>query len=226
VGSRRITRVIGATAPAADLDLDELTPVGGGLFESGFEIEDARLGHDAQLGGIDAGSGLFARVRFDGAQLGGSRMRGVSLRDVVAKRVEGSNADWSGASMTRVEWDDARLTGMQFAEANLRDVTFRNCKLDLANFRMATLSHVTFEGCVLDESDFAESRLEYTRFSACQLRAGDFQKARLSCVDFRGSELEPRSSVLGLKGAIVSPLQLMELSAALAREVGIEVRED
>ncbi len=225
MGSRRTARVIGATAPA-DVDLDELVPAGGGPLESGFEVEDARLGPDADLAGVDAGSGLFARVRFDGARLGGSRMRGVSLSDVVAQRVEGSNADWSGASMTRVEWDDARLTGMQFAEANLRDVTFRNCKLDFANFRMATLSHVTFEGCVLDESDFAESRLEYTRFSACQLRAGDFQKARLSCVDFRGSELELRSSVLGLKGAIVSPLQLMELSAALAREVGIDVRED
>jgi hypothetical protein len=39
------------------------------------------------------------------------------------------------------------------------------------------------------------------------------------------SRFRPAGSVLGLRGAIIDPLQLMELSGTLARELGITVED-
>ncbi len=47
----------------------------------------------------------------------------------------------------------------------------------------------------------------------------------MSRVDLRGSELTLTGSVLGLRGAIIDPLQLMELAQMLARELGITVED-
>jgi hypothetical protein len=47
----------------------------------------------------------------------------------------------------------------------------------------------------------------------------------MSLVDLRGSELRLAGSVLGLRGAIIDPLQLMELSGTLAQELGITVED-
>ncbi len=54
----------------------------------------------------------------------------------------------------------------------------------------------------------------------------DFSKALLTRVDLRGSELALAGSVLGLRGAIVDPLQLMDLARTLAQELGIAVEDN
>ena len=42
----------------------------------------------------------------------------------------------------------------------------------------------------------------------------------------RGSEIALRAAATDLGGAIITPLQLMELSGALARDAGIRVADD
>jgi hypothetical protein len=65
------------------------------------------------------------------------------------------------------------------------------------------------------------------RFSDCQLHSVDFEQARLASVDFRGSELaHPRGDLSALRGAIVDSVQLVDLSHALAAQLGIVVRYD
>ena len=157
--------------------------------------------------------------------MAGSRLKGVALRDVVARRADGSNASWPQASVNRAEFADCRMTGIDLAESDLRQTVFRNCKLDYANFRMCSLADVTFQDCVLVDADFGGAKLEQVRFSGCELRDVEFSKARLSDVDLRGSDLSVRGSATALRGAIVSPIQLMELSAVLAQEAGIRVED-
>ena len=67
--------------------------------------------------------------------------------------------------------------------------------------------------------------MKATVFSRCQLVETDFSKATMSLVDLRGSELRPAGSILGLRGAIIDPLQLMELSRTLAQQLGITVED-
>jgi pentapeptide repeat protein len=78
---------------------------------------------------------------------------------------------------------------------------------------------------LLDDADLAGASLRETRFSHSQLLRVVIDGARLSVVDFRGSALEPAGDVLALRGAIVDPVQLVELGPLLAHGLGIEVRD-
>jgi uncharacterized protein YjbI with pentapeptide repeats len=160
-----------------------------------------------------------------GLDLSEAKLRGLCLRDVEGGDVSAVNGDWRGAGLNRVSFEGARLTGLDFGEARIEEAHFKGCKLDYANFRHAVVEHVTFEDCVLTNADFQGARIYTTRFAGCQLGAADFSKAELAHVDLRGSELVLAGSVLGLAGATVDSLQLMDLSRAIAHELGIVVKE-
>jgi uncharacterized protein YjbI with pentapeptide repeats len=166
------------------------------------------------------------RVHLKDLDLGESKLRGIELLDVVAERVGAANGDWGDAQLRRTLFSDARLTGLSFAEARIQEVSFKACKLDYANFRHSRIERVSFEDCVLTAADFQGASIKTTLFSSCQLVETDFSKAAMSLVDLRGSELRPAGSVLGLRGAIIDPLQLMELSRMLAQELGITVEDN
>ena len=177
------------------------------------------------LAKADAGSGRFERVHLEDIDFGDSRLRAVKFSDVIAERIDAANGDWGGAQLRCTRFSDARLTGLNFAEARIEEVSFKGCKLDYANFRHSAIKQVSFEGCVLTGADFQGASLDATLFSDCQLVEADFSKAKFSLVDLRGSELALAGSVLGLRGAIIDPLQLMELARTLAQELGIAVKD-
>jgi uncharacterized protein YjbI with pentapeptide repeats len=161
-----------------------------------------------------------------GASLDGAKLRGLRLVDVRGERLSATSGDWRGASLLRVELREARLTGLDLGEAKLREARFVGCKLDYANFRFAAIEYVSFEDCVLGRADFQGARLDSVRFDGCQLGEADFTKATLQRVDFRGSDLTGLAgSLLGLRGAIVDSLQLIDLSPQLAAELGIRVEQ-
>lgn len=212
---------IGATqAPEfASEDLESVQLVG---LDTRFELEDVRV-CSASFAGADAGSGRMGRAHLKDVDLGESKLRAVELVDVIAERVDAANGDWGGAQLRRTLFSDARLTGLNFAEAQIKEVRFKACKLDYTNFRHSEIEQVSFEDCVLTGADFQGASIKATVFSHCQLVEADFSKAAMSRVDLRGSEFRPAGSVLGLRGAIIDAVQLMELSHTLAQELGITV---
>ncbi len=207
-----------------DVEPDSLGGVEPEGLDDGFRLEDVRV-DSVSLASLSVGSGRFERVHLKDVDLGQSKLRAVELIDVIAERIDAANGDWGGARLRRSTFSDARLTGVNFAEARFEEVSFKGCKLDYANFRHSAIKHVSFEDCVLVGADFQGASLDATRFSACRLVEADFSKARLARVDLRGSEIALAGSVLGLRGAIIEPLQLMELSRALAQELGIAVED-
>jgi uncharacterized protein YjbI with pentapeptide repeats len=216
-------RSIGATQ-APDLTRDQLESVEVERLDARFELEDVRLAR-ASLANNDAGSGRFARVGLEDVDLKESKLRAVELIDVIAERLDASNGDWGGARLRRAQFHDARLTGLNLCEARIEQASFKACKLDYANFRHSSLKRVSFEDCVLTGVDFQGANLDASLFSGCQLVEADFSKAELSLVDLRGSNLAPAGSVLGLRGAIIDPLQLIDLARMIAQELGILVEE-
>ncbi len=218
---RRGERTIGALAePEVDDALDLYT---GAALGPKLSIEGATLADSPSFAGTEAGSGEFLNVRMTGASLSETRLRGVRLLDVVARDLDAIGADWTGATMSRVRFENCRLTGLQLPEAELKDVTFESCKIDYGNFRMARLENVTFDECVFDDADFSNSVLDHVEFPSCEIRDTDFHGAQMSRVDLRGAALSLRGSAASLSGAIVSSLQLIDLAPALAQELGIEV---
>lgn len=221
--SRRGPALIGATqSPDLDVDLLEGLELDG--LDERFALEDVRV-RSASLIDVQAGTGRFERVYLEDVDLSRSKLRAVELIDVAAERVDGANCDWGGARLRRSTFSDARLTGISLAEAQIEQASFKGCKLDYANFRHSEIKHGSFEDCVLIGADFQGARLDSTRFSGCRLAEADFSKARLARVDLRGSELALAGSVLGLRGATIDPLQLMELARTLAQELGIVVED-
>jgi uncharacterized protein YjbI with pentapeptide repeats len=224
VSPRRTSpRPIGATQ-VPDLVPDRLESVEVVELAAHFELEDVRV-CSVSLAEADAGSGRFERVYLKDLDFGESKLRAIKLIDVIAERIDAANGDWGGAQLRRTWFSDARLTGLNFAEARIEEVSFKGCKLDYANFRHSAIKQVSFEDCVLTGVDFQGASLGATRFSDCQLVEADFSKAKLSLVDLRGSELALAGSVLELRGAIIDPLQLMELARPLAQELGITIED-
>lgn len=202
----------------AELEPGELAPL-----EPKFEIERMRIAGEEL--DADAGSGRIGEAELEEVDFGASRLRSLQLVDVRAERLAAANGTWAGATLRRVELRASRLTGLDLGEARLEDVTLSGCKLDYANLRNSAIENVSFEDCVLRGADFQGARLRAVRFSGCQLLETDFSRAELDAVDLRGSELELAGSVLGLRGAIVDSPQLVDLSRAMAAELGIEVKD-
>jgi uncharacterized protein YjbI with pentapeptide repeats len=223
VSERRRRLEVGVTK-APELDVDQLEAVAVEALVPRFEFEGVRL-DDTELGGAEAGSGRFEQVLLAGVRLDGAKLRGVRMVDVRGERLGAANGDWSSGSLSQVEIANSRLTGLSLGATELSQVRFRECKLDYANFRHAKLAEVTFEDCVLARADFQGAGLRSTRFDGCRLRGADFTKAELERVDLRGSALEFGGSLLGLRGAIIDSLQLMDISHAIAHELGISVEE-
>lgn len=204
----------------ADEHLDDWTPE---PLAQGFVIEDARLRDDASFVDANATAGRIASSTLDGVALSGARLRSLSLIDVIARDVDASNADWTGARCNRVVFERCRLTGLRMAELEADDVAFRDCRLDLADLRGAQIRRALFEGCVLDEADLSGAQLQSVRFARCQLRRAELDRAKLDRVDLRGCELELRGDLSALRGATIDTVQLIGLARAFADAAGIVV---
>src|SRR4051812_21222014 len=204
----------------ADEHLDDWTPA---PLAQGFVIEDARLRDDAGLAGTSAALGRISSSTLDGVALTGARLRSLSMIDVIARDVDASNADWTGARLNRVVFERCRLTGLALAELEADDVAFRDCRLDLADLRAAKIRRAVFESCVLDEADLTGAALQSVRFSRCQICRPELDRAHLDRVDLRGCELELRGGLGALRGATIDPVQLIGLARAFADAAGIVV---
>ena len=144
--------------------------------------------------------------------------------DSVLTGVRGVGTDLAEASLRDVEVVDARLGGVQMHGAVLERVLVRGGKIDYLNLRTARLRDVVFEGCVLSEPDFGEARLVRVEFRDCVLKRADFSSVRMESVDLRTvAELDIARGVERLAGAVISPVQLMELAPAFAAQIGVRV---
>lgn len=205
---------------APDIEEAELDPWAESELANGFALEDA-LVDGVALGSLRASAGRVARGALAGVDLAGSRLRSLTLIDVVVREGDFANADLTGARLKRVVFERVRMTGVTLAESQVEDVLFRGCRLDLASFRAAEIARVAFDDCVLDEADFYGAGLRQVRFAGCQLRRIELEQVRLSSVDLRTSELDdPRGE---LRGAIIDSVQLAGLAPLLAARLGIKV---
>lgn len=223
MAERSKTRVIGATV-APEFDDDRLEPFGDDWVQPGFALEYVELRPETSFEGAIAGSGTFSQMRMEGSDLSRTTFRGVSLRDVLARNINVANADWTAARMNRVEIERASLTGIQLREGEITETTFRECKFDYVNFRIAKLRNVSFDGCSFADADFGGAQLDHVRFADCRLSRVELSGATLTRVDMRGSTLGVNDA-FALRGAIISPVQLIDLAPALAQAAGIAVSD-
>ncbi|MGC0316215.1 pentapeptide repeat-containing protein [Kitasatospora acidiphila] len=186
------------TAHFADLELDRARAGGAGFLECAFST-------------VTVTQGVLRRARFAECWLEQTR--------------------WLSTDLAQSEWQDVTITGSVLAGvtiggAQLRRLTLRQCKLESVNLRGALLQDVVFEDCRMRDVDFSEARLTGVSFPGSSLEGIRFRQAELVKTDLRGAtRLELTDGHRGLRGAVISSAQLIELAPQFAQAFGVEVRD-
>ena len=182
-----------------------------------------RLGYED---GEVAGGSRFLESAVTDCVFAGTDLRRSRFNDVWAQGTR-----FTGASLAETDWLDSSLTGCSLAGvelfgAVLRRVVVRRCKLDSVNLRGAALHDVVFEDCVLRDVDFAEAKLDGVTFPGSRIERARFGRATMTRADLRGAvSIDLADGYDSLRGAVISPGQLLDLAPALAATLGITVED-
>jgi uncharacterized protein YjbI with pentapeptide repeats len=131
----------------------------------------------------------------------------ITGEDLSGTRLEGASV--THCRFEAIEADVARWRGL-----SARATAFRNSRMTGVQLNEAVLRDVLFEDTRLDMANLRLAALERFREASCR------------GTDLRGCSLEDLDGAGGLAGATIGPVQLMELAPALARHVGLIVRDD
>ncbi len=177
------------------------------------------------LSGSSAGGSRFLECTFQRCGLSELRAPRSRFSETSLYAVHGAGLDLAESSWSDCLVQGARLGAVAMYGSELSRVRFEACKIEFLNLRGATLLDVEFVDCQLVEVDFAEASLKRVSFEGCRLVSPDFTKGKFKDVDLTGADLAGPRGVAGLRGATVHALQLIDLGAALAAELGIKVAD-
>jgi uncharacterized protein YjbI with pentapeptide repeats len=190
-------------------------------------------------GSADLESLRYSALRLDALDLGGARLDGVELVDVAADETDLRGARFNEVRCERVslpvvraartDWRDVEVSGrlgsVEAYEAQWRGVHVVGAKISYLNLRAAELLDVAFTDCVVEELDLQGAEATRLRFTGTTIARLDVRGARLKDVDLRGATLEVLDGLGDLRGATVSPAQLMLLAPLFADHVGLRVED-
>jgi hypothetical protein len=169
-------------------------------------------------------AGKLPESTLTGMALEGGQLRQASspawIRDVRLTGTDLTEASWQDLVVT-----ESVLVGVQARAVEFRRVAFRDCELDGVNFRRAAMSEAIFENCLLREVDFTGAALTRVAFTGSRLSRADFTDVTMNEVDLRGAELGLTIGPQSLRGAIMTPAQLMEMAPLLAASLGVRLAE-
>jgi uncharacterized protein YjbI with pentapeptide repeats len=200
---------------------DERDPAPGAV-ESGAHWDCVEAGADVRA--PEHVTGLTVQEsRWVGGSLTGTRFTGLQCRDTEFVHCDLSGAVLDSAVLTRVTFTDCRLTGTVLDGAHLADVRISGCTADLMSLRMARARYLLVENTGLHGADLYEFDGEHCAFLGCDLGEASFEAARLAETDLHGSTVDDVRGALSLRGARVSPDQIVPLAATLLDALGIQV---
>jgi uncharacterized protein YjbI with pentapeptide repeats len=202
---------------------DSLTAHDGQLEDEGHY--DGILFEGLSLEGSNADLARFVECAFSDVTLDDVALRKARLSDVWLRDVRLLSADLAGSSWLDSTFIACSGAGIQAFDSSFQRVVFSECKLDSWNFRGATLTGVTFDRCLLRDTDFGGATLKQVTFPGSTLTRADFSRVTLAQADLRGAELDITAGYESLRGAIMTTAQLISLAPALARQIGIDIKD-
>ncbi|WP_433546936.1 pentapeptide repeat-containing protein [Streptomyces sp. CA-294286] len=206
-----------------EVRLPELMPFEDGVLESEGDY-DALEFRELDLAGQEGRGARFMDCGLYGVALDETRLGRARFMDCVLEGVRGVGTQLAEASLRDVEIVDARLGGTQMHGSALERVVVRGGKIDYLNLRKSKLVDVLFEGCVLVEPDFGDAVLTRVEFRDCVLKGTDFSGTTMRDVDLRTvAELGIARGVERLRGAVISPPQMLDLAPVFAAAMGVRV---
>jgi len=203
-------------APRLDNDLDVWHDETEGIVEI-----DRSLVEDVDF--VGATRIAIDASRVSGVTLTGLRLDKLEVTDAICAKLEGAALQAYKANLLRVRMVDSRFTGAEFAEGYFEDCVFQGVKFDEVGFRFSSFKRVRFENCMLRQADFSNAKLTQVTFTGCSLESANFVSVTCKDVDITTEDLSAAKGILGLKGATISEVQLLQLAPLLATELGFRV---
>ena len=218
-----MTRKAKPHEPPVVMALPPLTPFSGRSLQAHGDYEATDF-VDLELAGQAADDAAFLACRFERCDLDGLSMRRARLAecllaDVHAVAIDAAESDWRDSLVT-----GPRLGAMTASGAIWSTVRVRGGKLNFVDLTTARLTDVVFEACEIGGLDLTDAELRFVRFVGCSIDELTVAGARLTEVDLSGATLRAIRGIEGLRGATVSPGQLVDLAPLLADHVGLTVR--
>ena len=142
-------------------------------------------------------------------------------------RCDLSQAVFRGGRWTRVRFSDCKILSGRFDGVTLEHVVFDRCKLDYTVFHaIKAKGPVVFRDCSLEESWFAGSDLDKAVFDECRMQLTSFEQGSCRGMDLRGNDLSEIRGIAALAGAVVDPVQTVQLGRALVGDIGLRLTDD
>lgn len=151
---------------------------------------------DCNLSGADLQSTRFLGCHFERCDLSNVRVRGATLREIVAK--------------------DCKMLGIDFtAAAQFVSPKFENCVLSYASFVQMDVKKAKFDGCIFREADFSNANMQEVSCVGADFAGAVFKRTILAKADFRraiGYALDASEcNVRGMKASLPEALTLLNV---------------
>jgi uncharacterized protein YjbI with pentapeptide repeats len=158
------------------------------------------------------------------ARFAGARLDGWHLTDCLIGHSDLAGVVLSQASVLRCAVSDSRLSGSGVEGGLLKDVTLTDVLAPGLSLRFCTLTRVVLQRCTLPELDLTGATLENVSILDCDLTGADLRQlsvrsariARTTMIGVTGASL--------LGGCVIDAGVLADISATLAKELGITVQ--
>jgi uncharacterized protein YjbI with pentapeptide repeats len=213
------------TEPPTQIDLPELVRLAGADLAAHGDYEGIQL-VDVDLAGRKLDGAAFVachldRCGLDEVSLRRGRMSDCLLTEIHAVNLEAADAVWRDSLLV-----DPRIGALSAPGIVWDGIRIRGGKLDFVNLSGSKLADVALEGCVIGELDLGQAEVKRLRLDGAVIGVLDVTTARLADVDLSDASLGFVRGIGGLRGATISPSQLLDLAPILAAHVGVRIRAE
>ena len=211
-----------AAARLNDIHLPELAEGFAGDLAAHEKVDGLRF-EGTDLDGRDLAGVTLNECRLDGVSAHEADLRASTLVDVAIDRLSAPILSAPRSTWRNLVVLGSRIGSAELYESTWRSVHFVNCKIGYLNLRGASLLDVRFSGCVIDELDLGGATAERLDFQTTETRVVDVTRSRFTNVDVRELQFRQVNGLEGLKGATMTELQVAELAGVFAAHLGIVV---
>jgi hypothetical protein len=214
-------------SPAPRITFDTPTGLPEGDVQT-LEPHETREGErfdGGDLTDVDLSGAAFLEFEFDGVTLTGTGLRGSRFVDGLVTSSFATSLIAARSTWRRVRVENARWGSAELFDAEFESVVVSGGKVDFLNFRGARLTDVMIENAQITELDLGGFTGTRVALSHCRIDTIDFTRATCVDVDLRSTTFSRVIGIQGMRGAILSELQLAEFAPVMAEMLGIRIEE-
>jgi uncharacterized protein YjbI with pentapeptide repeats len=175
---------------------------------------------EADLSGISLMECVLDAVTLTDTGLRGARFVDSVVRASFATSLVAARSTWRRVRIENPRWGSAELF-----DAGFESVTISGGKIDFLNLRGAKLTDVLIENAHITELDLGSFVGTRVAIRNCRIETIDFTRATCVDVDLRDTSFSRVLGIEGMRGTILSDVQLAEFAPVLASLLGIRVEE-